>query len=523
MKKRILLLGAGFMQGAGIRSAKQKGWEVIAADGNPEAACAHLADHFEHIDLKDTERLCGFAGQLKDNGGLDGVFTCATDFSSTVAFIAEKYGLPGHSHEAALNATDKIRMRECFQQAAVPSPKFTGVHKTQAPDIRNLLRARDLRYPLVVKPADNMGSRGCRRADTFEQLEQALSEAFRYSKTGTAIVEEYMDGPEFSIEALIFDGEFHLTGLADRHIYFPPFFVEMGHTMPSSFPEDKQQELVEVFIKGIKALGLTHGAAKGDLKYTEKGPMIGEIAGRLSGGYMSGWTFPYSTGIDLTGAALDLAAGKRPETLRKIKEWTSAERAWISIPGKIASVSGYGEAEKLAFVLDIFPRVNPGDTVCFPQNNVEKCGNIIAAGPSREQVIDAAEEACRLILPRLEAPNPETDSFLLAGSAEFPPPAFPLPAFPQDPEYTVSVFSGKQIAVPGFLVPFLDTAEDWQGRTLRRAITQSIEAEPGLLRKLEFSEKNDQNNLNRYWKALLRGGIQGIVYIYDRDSLYESP
>ncbi|HOC30120.1 MAG TPA: hypothetical protein PKH40_10595, partial [Treponemataceae bacterium] len=107
MKKRILMLGCGVMQAVAIRSAKERGWEVVAVDGDPEAPFRLLADRFEPIDLKDIERLKKLALSLKENGGLDAVFTAATDFSVPVAAIAETCGLPGHSLEAAINASDK--------------------------------------------------------------------------------------------------------------------------------------------------------------------------------------------------------------------------------------------------------------------------------------------------------------------------------------------------------------------------------------------------------------------------------
>ncbi|MFC2615057.1 MAG: hypothetical protein ACFNYQ_05995, partial [Treponema sp.] len=123
-KKRVFMLGAGFMQGVAIRAARALGCTVVAADGNPSAVCAAEADEFVCIDLKDTARLIDYARYLQQNGGLDAVFTAATDFSAAVAAVAAACGLRGHTLEAALNATDKVRMRECFRKADVPSPAF---------------------------------------------------------------------------------------------------------------------------------------------------------------------------------------------------------------------------------------------------------------------------------------------------------------------------------------------------------------------------------------------------------------
>lgn len=523
MKKRILMLGAGFMQGVAIRCAHERGWEVIAVDGNPNAPCSRLADRFEPIDLKDIHALASFARNLQKEGGLDGVFTAATDFSASVAYVARECGLNGHTYDAALNASDKIRMRRCFDASEVPSPAFVGIDTNTRADIFRLLKEKNISFPVVVKPVDNMGARGCRKVELHEEIDEAIDDAIHYSRNGSVIVEEYMDGPEFSLEALVYDGEIYMTGIADRHIFFPPYFIEMGHTIPSSFPEQDVTSLVMIFKKGVKALGLTHGAAKGDLKLTKKGPMVGEIAGRLSGGYMSGWTFPYSSGIDLTSAALDLAVGIRPESLVPIRKWTSAERAWISMPGKIKSVSGYEKARSLPFVQDVFPRSNPGDTVNFPVNNVEKCGNCLASAPERAQAVMAAEEACRSIILRLEARNPDSDRFLSErkGASSFPPDSFILPdelspdvfdSFSSFSQTDVSFSGTTDLPVPDVLLPYLDSVFDWQGRSLRQACIQACEIEPDLSVCLR---KKNQKEVLSYWKALLRGGIQGIVYVYD--------
>ena len=431
-KKRVFMLGAGFMQGVAIRAARALGCTVVAADGNPSAVCAAEADEFVCIDLKDTARLIDYARYLQQNGGLDAVFTAATDFSAAVAAIAAACGLRGHTLEAALNATDKVRMRECFRKADVPSPAFIELTAADlaAPadrlEARGNVRYSDLgaatadtlerrlgelagRFPLVVKPVDNMGARGCSLVKNLSELRKAAVTALQYSRSGRAIVEEYIEGSEFSIEGLIFGGRLYITALADRHIFFPPYFIEMGHTIPSDCTQDIADEVMSVFERGVHALGLTDGAVKGDILVRNGKAFVGEIAARLSGGYMSGWTVPYSCGLDITAAALTLALGGSPRLhtcgkdffvvpLKQNCPFVSAERAWISIPGQVASVSGLEAARAAPFVKDVFPRAGAGDTVVFPQNNVEKCGNVLSAAPSRREAVQASEAACGLDL-----------------------------------------------------------------------------------------------------------------------------
>ena len=269
--------------------------------------------------------------------------------------------------------------------------------------------------------------------------------------------------------------------------------------------------------------------------------MVGEIAARLSGGYMSGWTYPYASDCNLTEQALLVALGKTPDHLvqnRVPLPWqphpsvaekpqpfalydlpckrVSAERAWISIPGTIASVTGLDEATKVEFVRDVLPRNSAGDNVHFPRNNVQKCGNIIAVAPTRAQAEKAAYDAIGRITLRLEPHNPQTDAFLRGeeeqGEHGFPPPAFPsaLAAYEKSPcakGLEIPARASAEALLPPSLQPFADTETDWNHGTLRQA----------LKRFDELHVNQYAINADVFWRAMLRGSIQGALYTADCD------
>ncbi|MBQ2529991.1 MAG: ATP-grasp domain-containing protein, partial [Treponema sp.] len=309
----VMILGAGLMQKPAIEAAREIGLKTLVVDANPKAVCVPFADRFEPVDLKDREGLLSLARSMGKS--LEGVFTAGTDFSASVSYVAEKCGLPSHSYSAACNASNKILMRKCFEKSSVPSPDFVEIHRSQIASFLDPKTLDSMKFPKVVKPSDNMGARGCRLVRCKGEFLSAIEDAVRNSRTGTAIFEDYMHGPEFSIDAVVYGGSVTITGFADRHIFYEPYFIEMGHTMPTSIDEDRRRELILTFVRGIQALGLTCGVAKADIKYTENGPMIGEIAARLSGGYMSGWTYPYASGLNLTREAMLIALGRKPEEL----------------------------------------------------------------------------------------------------------------------------------------------------------------------------------------------------------------
>lgn len=536
--EKILILGAGLMQKKAILSAKKIA-KAVVIDKNPCAPCVSLSDEFYPVDLKDKESILTLAEQLSnDRDKLIGIFTAGTDFSSSVSYAAEKLNLPCHSYISSLNASSKKRMREIFQKEKIPSAKFISFSR----DDYSFSKAQDfalsIGFPVVVKPSDNMGSRGCRIAGNLLELEKAVEESFKYSSSKTVIIEEFLDGKEFSIDALVYEDSFTVTGFASRHIFYPPYFIEMGHTLPSLISEQDKLNLISTFSLAVKALGLSCGAAKADIKLTSKGPKIGEIAARLSGGYMSGWTFPYSSDFDLTEEALKIACSMKPEKLLSRRKEIpflppescknffkpfnlfeihtnsfSAERAWISIPGTVKDVLGFQDAEKVSGIMDVIPsNLKTGDKVFFPRNNVSKCGNVISKAETFDSSVLSAEKAVSKIIVRLKENDEETEKFLnsvfLEDEQNFPPDAYSF-----YPEIKNDFFPGmilKNSPVKDFIPEklekyFSSSEKSWNYLTLSQAVSVFDEKFPN----------HPPLPCDRFFKSLFRGGLQAIIYVLD--------
>lgn len=381
MKKTIMIIGGGLLQVPLIQTAKKMGLQVIVTDYNSEAIGMKYADIPLVISTRDFEGTVREARRQNKITPIDGVLTVGTDASMTVAAVASALNLPGIKFEDAEAATNKVKMRTRFKEHKVPSPKFYPVW--------SLAEAKKacsrLKYPVVIKPCDNMGARGVMLIDRSDIIEEAFLNAKNASPSGELIIEEYMDGPELSIDAVVYKGRIHFTGIADRIIEDQPFFIEKGHTMPSFLPEETIKEAKAVMTKGIKALNITHGFAKGDIKVTSNGVKIGELAARLSGGFMSTHTFPLSSGIDLMRTAVEISMGIEPSSLAPTKKMISIERALITDPGIVNRITGLDEARQIIGINEIFINVNLGDKINKPKSNVEKAGHIIATAETLEE------------------------------------------------------------------------------------------------------------------------------------------
>ncbi|TVQ40244.1 MAG: ATP-grasp domain-containing protein [Spirochaetaceae bacterium] len=511
----LLILGAGVMQLPALRLARQQGWYVLAADADSQAPGVALADRFVHIDLRDRQALLSFARGLRRRSGLDGVFTAGTDFSTSVAWVAEGLGLPGVDYQTALNASDKQRMRTVLAAAGVPSPRFCALDDVPDGRVTQQVVAKT-GIPAVVKPVDSMGARGVLRVERIEHLAAAVSEALAYSARRRVVVEQFVTGSEFSIDAVVWNGVLHMCGVADRDIRFAPYFVEVGHTMPTSVEGQALQNVVDVFTRAVAALGIRNGAAKGDVFLGPQGPIIGEIAARLSGGYMSGWTYPLASGVEPTLAAMRIALGMEPGDLEPRRQRVSVERAIISIPGIVRSISGFKRARRACYVAEVFQRCEVGHRVVFPRNNVEKCGNIICCADVHADAREAALAAVSEIEIGLEPGDPETIAFLFGNGDRAG-----LAAYPELMRAVIDqgrAAGRRRQSRHSGPIDAVDAAQrDWNGRSLQRTLEtldpQRCMKQTPVIKDLRPADTDRVRRL--FWRALAKGGLQGGRFLLD--------
>ena len=390
----VLIIGGGIFQVPLIKEAVKNGIFAVVMDRDEHAPGMEVANDKIIQDIAHPEKAAEKAMLYHLKRKIDAVLTVGSDFTHTINKIKVALHLKALSQEMSLMFNHKFLLRKFLRKKKFPQPRFLLIEKVG--DFKKVLQ--ELRFPIVLKPVDSMGARGvmklAKTKSIDEELGRAYSEALRYSRIKQVIAEELILGEEFSIDALIYNKKIYLQGIADRIIEFPPYFVETGHIIPSLKKKSVVDKIKKKFVEVIESFGLDYGAVKGDVFYTPTGEVVvGEVANRLSGGFMSTHTYPLSSGVNLMKAILEVNLGIKPSGLAEKKQRQVMEKAILLNEGEakfskvvIKKISGVEKIEKLTGVENVLFYVTIGEAVERPRNNLMKVGSIIVSGGSMEEI-----------------------------------------------------------------------------------------------------------------------------------------
>ena len=393
MSRKIMILGASILQLPAIEKAKEMGLEVIAVDMNPDAEGFKVPGVIkEVISTIDTPAIIEAARRHR----IDGIMTLATDMPMrSVASVAKEMGLTGIDEGTALRATNKAEMRKALKAYNVPVPRFfTASDESEYNEV-----VKQFSVPFIVKPVDSSGSRGIFEvADITDQnmVRKAYDYCKPYSKTGDVIVEEYMSGPEVSVETLSIDGTCHVLQITDKLTTGAPHYVEMGHSQPTRHSKEIAMKISETAIAANKAIGIKNGPSHTEIIITGEGPKIVEIGARLGGDCITTHLVPLSTGVDMVECNIRIAMGEKPDISCKYNRG-SAIRYLSTENGVIKNIKGLDAAKKTDGVVQVSIVHNVGDRVDGIKSSGDRVGFVIAQGRNAAEAIKSAESALSTI------------------------------------------------------------------------------------------------------------------------------
>lgn len=309
--KKIVIIGANDFQNPLILKAKEMGFETHVFAWQDGSIGEKTADHFYPISIVEKDTILEECKKIRP----DAVVTIASDLANiTVQYLAKNLGLPCNSDECIEISTNKFLMRCAFKEAGVGTPYFATVASA------NELETDKFTFPVIVKPTDRSGSRGITKVLDKSQLEDAIKASVEQSFEKKAIVEEYIDGPEYSCECISFKGQHTMLAITKKFTTGAPHFIETGHMEPAKLSDDMIDQVRCEIFKGLNALKIKFGASHSEFRITPEGKVrIIEIGSRMGGDCIGSDLVRLSTGYDFVKMVIETASGQEPD-LTPVKE-----------------------------------------------------------------------------------------------------------------------------------------------------------------------------------------------------------
>lgn len=363
-----MILGAGQIQVPIIKKCKALNFYTIAVDYD------NCAPGFEYADLKINLSTHDKEGILKEAKKLniDGILTTSDFPVRTIAYVSEKLELNGLSQKAALISTNKYLLREILREKKLNYPKYVKVD-----DFKDLARI-DF-FPAIIKPIDSSASRGVKKVNIKEELfhEYETSKSFSVSKT--VIVEEYINGKEYSIESVSTNGKHQIIAITEKITIGKEngYFVEYSHQIPANLNKLNYELLSNTTIDALTAIELDNSVSHTEIVISNNKAYIIEIGARLGGDFIGSDLVYLSTGIDMLKNVINLSIGGKLDLQPKLNKFSGIQ---FITPKNYNSAKEFIE-KKTNEIVDF--DLNPFKKIII-KNSLDRLGYIIFSAQTRK-------------------------------------------------------------------------------------------------------------------------------------------
>ena len=305
-----MIFGAGINQLELIKAAKELDITSVVIDPSLNPPGQDIADFYYQVGGNDYET----TKQIVIKHKVDGITTGQMEKPlRMMAALAEEFGFIFNTPEIVECSLNKWLMKETFQKHNIKCANGILFKKEDILDVKSL---ENLKYPLIVKPVDAFSSQGVVKINTFNELIDNEKISRSYSKNSCIIIEEFLEGREFSVESLTFKGETEIIQITEKFITPYPQTVEMAHLQPARISKVEWNAIAIEVKKAIKAVDINNCASHTEVMLTVTGPYLIEIGARLGGDFISSHLTYASTGISMDRAAIQIALGIQPDYIK---------------------------------------------------------------------------------------------------------------------------------------------------------------------------------------------------------------
>ena len=403
-KEKLMILGAGLCQVPIINLVKQKGFEAIVVSAAGNYPGFNIADKSYQVDVRNKEEILDIARREK----ISGILTDQTDLPvPTVAYVAERMGLPGIGYECALNFTNKYKMRQLCEKVGVPVPKhFSATSIDEAEE-----KADSLGYPLILKPVDSQGSRGVALVNGPQDLAEKFHEAQKFSACNSIILEEFFRGHEVVVQGIVSDYKFRNLVIADRYYFdLPDIFIPAQTIFPSVISDNLKEKIFNLnsllIDKFHPQFGITHSEYLVDAESGEV--RLVETAIRGGGVFISSDLVPLACGVNINELLIQLTSGATNVSLEEniLRNGASAYLCFHLPVGIIQHISGVEEIKSFKGVHKVYLQdLEVGQKTALISDKTMRKGPILLKGSSRQDLEETLNRVKNTLNIRVETPK----------------------------------------------------------------------------------------------------------------------
>jgi biotin carboxylase len=410
-RPRVLVIGGKFKL---VRKARELGLDVVHAQYPNAYDRSHwpYVDQALLLDYGDIDRLLPLVRAMHEAYPFQAAVSLFELGLLPAARINEALGLPGESVATVELLLDKWRMRQHLNAKGI-SPVAATVGRCTR-DVREFVEAHGL--PIIVKPICESGSLGVflirnqadvdAVAEKFGSLDDRHWVAGDLSRTDSFdafLMEEYLDGPEISVETLSFDGRHVVVAVTDKEKFGGDTgFVEVGLLQPSGISAETLREVTRLVTDFLDTVGLRNGPGHTEIRLTSRGPRIIESHNR-TGGYAVNEMVEATYGVDMERYTLGAGFGLvEPLTTSPEPRGGAALRALTPEPGRVVEVTGADAVRADPAFVHLHVTVRPGDVIRPLTWNDDIAGYVVARGANATEAIDHCKRLAETINVRTE-------------------------------------------------------------------------------------------------------------------------
>ncbi len=376
---KALVLAGGFPQIALIKELQSRGIYVVLADWNEEPVAKKYADKYYRESTLDVDAIKKIAVEEK----VDFIITVCTDQALlTVAKVSEELGLPCYiDYKTGLNVTNKQYMKDVFVKNGIPTARHIIIDEFDEKAVEGF------RFPLIVKPVDCNSSKGVVKITEKSALKAAFENSRNMSRTKTAIIEEFIEGTELSVDAYVEDGVSTVLSVSiSEKIKDNEKFVIFRSLSPAHISASLNEQISQTVQKIAVAFGLKNTPMLIQMLSDGENAFVIEFSARTGGG-VKYLLVKNASGFDVIKAVVDLTLGKKPHVSEIKREYAYHSNEFIYCkPGIFDHLEGFEELRQQGVIHDYYlfkPRGSKFDTIA---NSGDRIAGFTVVGNTFEEL-----------------------------------------------------------------------------------------------------------------------------------------